>query len=314
MSVCDVGTQNHGGRTWFGYPIPDDYSVGRLTGKYVGLDDLDPPGATPLPKIGQGYPWLAPEKHNEKPTTNRGPGAIGAIGLRWQSLVVTPEKIAGLELPAVDSDSKYKWWKRLRDVKSSFVANKNETEKFVYYDGPTTAESPAKFEYEHPKLKCIPQRIFPNDFDSGQDELAFKMLDKQMKASALNAPQHMIPKKFAFDESRKAFLIRVVDQEVQGIGFDLRVKKTFDFSDTKTMNGDATRAAMLGAICEAGLNESEANGLLDCWAPQFFETPGQRVVFLLSREEYDKMCPLKVRPTPTEFARVGLVLTELNTE
>ena len=80
------------------------------------------------------------------------------------------------------------------------------------------------------------------------------------------------------------------------------------------MNGDATRAAMLGAICEAGLNESEANGLLDCWAPQFFETPGQRVVFLLSREEYDKMCPLKVRPTPTELARVGLVLTELNTE
>lgn len=50
--------------------------------------------------------------------------------------------------------------------------------------------------------------------------------------------------------------------------------------------------------------------MLDAWRPQFFWTKGKRFVLLLRADEYDAMCPLQVRPKPTELARVGLVLTE----
>ena len=71
------------------------------------------------------------------------------------------------------------------------------------------------------------------------------------------------------------------------------------------------KASMLDRLKTAGLNAQEANALIKCWTPAFFEAPGQRVVFLLHKSEYDLMCPMSLRPEPTELARVGLVLTEL---
>ena len=64
------------------------------------------------------------------------------------------------------------------------------------------------------------------------------------------------------------------------------------------------------AIEARGLTPSEAAGLVDCWRPAFFENPGHRALVFLTREEYDRACPMVIRPTPTETARVGLLWTE----
>ena len=61
----------------------------------------------------------------------------------------------------------------------------------------------------------------------------------------------------------------------------------------------------------AGLTAAEAEGLVAAWTPQFFQTDGTRVLFIMSKEDYDALCPILVRPTLTELVRVGIVLTEL---
>ena len=187
----------------------------------------------------------------------------------------------------VSDNPKHQWWNRLRDVESSFVTNKNDTEKFVYYEGPTKSESPLKIDFERPKITFTPKPIFPNS-----------SLENGIAGGTPKAP-------------RKAFYIRVAGEEVSATMLEIRGQETFDISDTQMMDRESTRAAMLKTLCDSGLNTSEANGLLDCRGPQFFETTGERIIFLLHRNEYDAICPLVVRPKPTELERVGLVLTEL---
>src|SRR6185295_4055252 len=69
-------------------------------------------------------------------------GQIRAVGLRWQSLLVMPERQAWMHEPPVPDDAKYRWWKRLRQVPSSWVWNQGEADRFVFYDGPTNAPTP----------------------------------------------------------------------------------------------------------------------------------------------------------------------------
>jgi hypothetical protein len=61
-----------------------------------------------------------------------------------------------------------------------------------------------------------------------------------------------------------------------------------------------------------GLTGPEADGLIRVWTPQFFQTEGRRFILRMSPQEYDRQCPMQVRPTPTEVVRLGLVLTEFD--
>ena len=88
---------------------------------------------------------------------------------------------------------------------------------------------------------------------------------------------------------------------------------TLLLSDANKIDEKQLRHEIAKRLIAAGLKGFEADALMDCWAEQWFETPGERVIFLLTREEYDKMCPITIRPRPTNFQRVGLVFTELDT-
>jgi hypothetical protein len=44
---------------------------------------------------------------------------------------------------------------------------------------------------------------------------------------------------------------------------------------------------------------------------QLWEAPGKRLPVVLSAKDYDAMCPLRMRPKPTELVRLGILLTEL---
>jgi hypothetical protein len=75
--------------------------------------------------------------------------------------------------------------------------------------------------------------------------------------------------------------------------------------------GAAVESRLVSAIQARGLNASETAAMIDCWRDTFFAKPGLRVLLLLSVEEYDALCPLTIRPRPTERARVGIVWYEL---
>jgi len=63
-------------------------------------------------------------------------------------------------------------------------------------------------------------------------------------------------------------------------------------------------------IRETGLTESEAGGMMASWEKEWFERDGSRVLIFLFREDYDELCPIRVRPKPTELVRVGVVWVE----
>ena len=195
-------------------------------------------------------------------------------------------------LPKVDPDPKYAWWSDLRNVPCSWVGNLNESERFLYYDGPTLAKSPLDVQYDSDEITITKQDIFDLQFFQSIYEL------------------ESTPKELPTDQ-RICFYIRVTEDEVCEGSFNQLNDLKVDLGKLKLDNADELQQQMLAALQHAGLNHAESAGLLKCWTPAFFEKPGQRIVFLLHRDEYDLMCPMDIRPKPTETARVGLVLTEL---
>jgi hypothetical protein len=74
--------------------------------------------------------------------------------------------------------------------------------------------------------------------------------------------------------------------------------------------GQAVADSLRQMLTGAGLSAVEADGLIACWRRQFLVAEGSRFLLVMSAADYDALCPLRIRPAPSEVARVGLVLTE----
>ena len=293
--AVDIDVSFNAGRPWFAYPRPHDFQVTSSVEWNLGLEtfkslrQFDAKKIAKLESLREGYPWMAPD-HRQHYN-----GAITGLGLHWQSVIVSPTKLSWMKLPKVDPDPKYAWWSELRDVPCSWVSNLIESERFLYYDGPTLAKSPIDIRYKPDEIEITNQKIFerPDGFKNWSDPTRFSPITKPT-------------------EQRVCFYIRVNEDGVSGGSFNQMLDLKVDLTKLKLDNEDQLKQKMLAALQKAGLNEGESAGLLKCWTPAFFETPGQRVVFMLHRSEYDLMCPMDMQPKPTEIARVGLVLTELS--
>lgn len=294
--AIDLEVTFYNGRPWFAFPKPDDFN---LQTEWPGprrqpaISKFDDSTILPLTGIREGYPWLLPH-HRQHYTVNRTvKDEIAGLGLRWQSLIISPSKLPWMNPPEVNNGTEFQWWKNLRDVPCSWVSNLGESERFVYYDGPTLANSPIKVSLADDVLQIDQQKIFPD------------------QGSVIN-PRRAIADNVRREEpDRIGFFVRVDDQGIiTGQKLDLDNKK-IDLHEVNKIDGAKIRQKLLDLLINAGLNSDEARALLDCWESAFFKTAGQRLIFLLQRSEYDLMCPIKVRPMPTTMARVGLVLTEL---
>jgi hypothetical protein len=73
---------------------------------------------------------------------------------------------------------------------------------------------------------------------------------------------------------------------------------------TLTLTPAAGVPALADALVAAGLYRQEADALVDIWREEFFAMDGVRVLAIASREEYDAVLPIEIRPTPKELARV----------
>ena len=331
--AVDLEVMFNAGRPWFAYPMPDDFQLStswtnRLVTTPPFLEKFDQQSTGKLEPVQAGYPWALPahQQHHQ--------GEIAGLGLHWQSVIVSPTKLPWMKLPTVDPDPKYAWWSDLRDVQCSWVCNRNESERYIYYDGPTLANSPINIEYETGEIKVKKQEIFTAeltpavDFDSTYFKLLLDLGDRtgeeapdvtidEIKAAtgfegiALSELENLYKKAGQLESSRQGFYIRVDDNGAKGTVLTLNDGFKADLEQLELESGDEIKKNLLAALLKAGLNEQEADGLIKCWTPAFFEEPGQRIVFLLYPTEYELMCPMKIRPQPTEVARVGLVLTEL---
>ena len=279
--VVNIAVKISKGRPWFGYPLPDDFCVAG-TPYVIRKNTPDVPEDLKLRELKgmrSGYPWLAPEHYNHAGSQ------LADVGFRWQSLLVLPEKADWMEAETVGDDPKYQWWNRLREVPTNWVCNRGESERFLYYDGPTDRPSPVFVVADGRELGIqAPDQIYP------EKGLKLDLIFIEVNEEGVSAVDKVMNVSNSHPQPQPTLI--------------------FDTSD-RPWSGDQVRNRLLELIVERGLTREEAEGMIDCWSPQFFETGGRRLLTIFGKEEYDSFCPLSVSPNPTEVARVGIVLTEL---
>ena len=153
------------GRPWFAFPRPDDFSLsfaddsdnGRAIDAHQLPEASSKSSLMELSPIAEGYPWIVPPHRSyyadipwaamdfDRETWS---GAIRSLGLRWQSLIVSPQRQPWMTPPPVGNSDRYDWWERLRKVPSSWLSSQGESERFLYYDGPTRWRSPVQVSVE----------------------------------------------------------------------------------------------------------------------------------------------------------------------
>ena len=286
--VVDIDVRIKSGRPWFGYPMPDDFATAGESGQSgdprYGARDVPPEMQLKnLEGLSEGYPWLMPS-HTKQPMNY-----VTDVGFRWQSLLVLPEKYDWMSLETI-SDPKFNWWQIIREVETSWVSNRGETERFLYYDGPTEHPSPVKATIEGDKLKIAVPDAYHFRFTLGPNSRSSQPVKRthffiDVAAGGISASTN----KSRFSAQQRSTEIPTLDLPHHGEEVELRLVKL---------------------LVEQGLSQKEAQGLVDCWRPQFFETQGRRLLTIFGKDEYDQLCPISISPAPTQLSRVGIVLTE----
>jgi hypothetical protein len=288
VMTLDVEVRIDGGRPWYAFPKYDDLTAGQ-GGPNVRVE-FSPPGGnpsaeTPQNDLREGYPWLTPSHRAIPPGIHenynlRGYGSglalsVSGVGLRWQSVIVSPRKLPWMNGPAVPAGEQYAWWKRLREVECAWVSSRGESERFLYYDGPSARPAP----------------VTPT-------------LSGQTLAATPNSPRA--------GPAREAWYVEVGDGKVRGKAVSAYATGWTESvgREGMTEGKDAVVGGVRKLLTERGLSEAEAGAMMDSWRREWFETPGKRLLLLLSREDYDEFCPMTIRPAPTTWVRVGVMWTE----
>jgi hypothetical protein len=68
------------------------------------------------------------------------------------------------------------------------------------------------------------------------------------------------------------------------------------------------------ALVESGLYRDEAVAMVRTWNKSYFRTPGLRVLYLLSREETEKLLPMRISPQPDQVVRTLVGRIEILTD
>lgn len=322
----DIEVRIRHGRPWFVYPMPDDFEVHAET-KYNGasqrrgtqpnivplqfLKPLDPPasfGKLDAGSLRSGYPWCDPPHRSSGPISGKMSPVndIVEMGVHWQSLIASPAQQPWMTEPTVGTDPRHAWWKRLREVDCAWISSRGESERFLYYDGPTRMKMPFQ-----PRLE--------------DSVLHFDTVKRAEDEEVLGA-QRLSPSK------RKEMRVRLRDIEGTDLGWFALIVRTeagrvkcmpFHFStelpppdkplafDPVNEGTGAAERILRGVLLDRGMLETEVAGMLDCWREEFFNRDGIRVLQVMPPTAYESFCPMVVRPAPTEYVRVGIVVTEL---
>lgn len=277
------------GRPWFAYPKPNDFHFKVVDSESKWLGDLDPPvtqpnqGVRPVNELS----WLEPKRtdHAGSTTLEAGsvPNHLGSIGLSWEKVFVQPHRPQSWALKSIE-DAKFKWWSDLRSVPCSWVNSQGESERFLYYDGPTKTDLPFSVRLigETVKVFQLPVVLDGRRFK----DYTAKRNWLYVSVSAGSAVGTSFSTNLAFGES-----------------------KEFNVADLN-LSGDGVYDEFVKLVMKEGLNQQEAIGMANCWKPAFFEKDGVRLLCFMNRYDYDSFCPIEIDPQPTKLARCGVVLTE----
>lgn len=308
----DIRVSISQGQPWFAFPKPNDFwiSISGDPGKEMDFRNREIERLLKLANSDESpiefadasvsYPWLVQPLE----TFGSFSGGMGqknvafGIGLIWQNVIALPKKPSWMKLEEI-AETKFEWWQRLREVESSWVSSRGDSERYLYYDGPTNYPCKYSAKIEREYVSVAVEKDFQN-FEM-QNSVKSKGLYVSVDENGVLAG-HL----FSIDSGPGKI------PEVKNPGSDDAVFRT-QFSIDGSLSGDEVKEAFRSLIeSEDGLNKTEADGMIDVWDAEFFRRPGKRVLFLMDRPEYDRICPISVRPAPSELRRVGIVLANLS--
>jgi hypothetical protein len=224
------------------------------------------------------------------PTTRPVEEYLLGVGLRWQSVIVSPTKLPWMTDAPVPPDPKFAWWSRLRNVNCSYVSSRGESERFMYYDGPSAAMSPVRAWTGGDKLVLEETQPEAADADS-----------RDSSRRPWRAPKYDL-----------LYVQRLGDGGDAAGDANAIVLTPYDEIDkVPHITPARAEAWLLETLTARGLTKDEAGGLLDCWRGPIFKTPGRRVLTVTSGADYNAACPLTVSPPPTQIVRVAIFWSEL---
>ena len=85
-------------------------------------------------------------------------------------------------------------------------------------------------------------------------------------------------------------------------------KSEIDFSNTIDVKNATSEIEKM--LTTEGLNEKEARGIAKIWEEEFFTRDGTRVIYMMTRDEVDKILPLEITPKPKNLKRAMLVCVQ----
>lgn len=175
-------------------------------------------------------------------------------------------------------------WLYPRQTDSALVRTKNgDAEKFLFYRGLGNFSLPVKFtlptdgslHIENTSGSTIPAMLIFNHQQYFGDKVSFVLLNP------LKAGETRIVK---------------LDEPVTSTNWQHEVY-----------------AAMRGTLLQAGLFPKEADAMLQTWWMSYFEQPGLRVFWIVSKSFTSSVLPLTVDPSPSRQTRVLVGRSELLT-
>jgi len=318
--AVDLEVHIRQGRPWFAFPYPDDFGVGNEA------DEVDSGNAAMVPLNGQGlwfrgplrdppelaasfdgvlsdcregYPWLLPHHrvYSSSSTGRGGPPAIYGVGVRWQSLIVSPARLGWMTPPSVSSDPRFGWWSRLRDVPADWVWNRGEAERFLYYDGPTESFAPLAVGLRGRRL-VFDEHVFKYPDPRTAEELPVRRAPQLVGTLPAGLPVY------------EGMYIEVRDGVVTAEQMQIQGTSSHDLPPSLPLAGPAVAARFREMLVVYGLTGAEADGLLAAWSPWLFHAEGRRFILRMPPGDYARQCPMWMRPAPTQVVRLGLVLSE----
>ena len=315
------------GQVWYSYPQPNDFALkvsNRPRTQEVADSDFQKFKKTASStsdkwkpfgeQAHEGYPFLLPKAPMIGGYSGRGFGGsmnlIEALGVRWQHLIVTPKQQNWMFEQSVEEQ--YRWWSDLRKVNSAWVSNGFESERFLYYDGPTNLPSPVVIERSEEKKSELMFHYFGVLQKQASDIDIKKQLTEPVGLVIEVKDGKVTSQEIAFDYVLKSTPALEQRKKKLNLSDVNHLLARYSGSESHGLNERKTKQALLQMLkLKNGLQEDEAQGLIDAWSNQFLKTEGRRLIVRLRRQDYDFQCPLEVTPVPTELARVGLILIEL---
>ncbi len=224
-----------------------------------------------------GYPWLNPRQPAPSPSVLKSyqTAALNGVAVRWQGIIVNPQRLDWMTPP---SKSVGLWSDPAIEIASSYLSTAGQTCRILSCDDYSwnfKADDLVRTRYDkrpgNPRFPSVPR---PDTSNAMYVEVGGEFGTAGSEFFPCTRPSTLQP-----------FPLTVPPFQLE--------------------------ARLMTGLIAHGLLPSEAAGLLDCWRNRFFNTPGKRFLTLISTQDYDRACPLQLKPQPTERARVGLLLTEI---